>query len=377
MPATEKTLEDLVPPSCELLGLGEPTHLEPAFARHRNELFEQLATLTDLGFRSFAIESDRIAGLAVDDYVREGVGTLDSVMSEGFSHEFGKVPANRTLVAWLRDHNEGRPPAERISFHGFDFQTETVNAPSPRTYLEHARDFLKLDLDIAGVAGDDEKWHRTESIMDSTKSPGRSAEAARLRAIAEDLRTALNSRDRSHPAWHRARLHLEAGIDLLRYHRQSAEQMDETRRICRLSAMRDGIMAKNLLDIRERESHRGPTLVYAHNRHLQKNFAQMTMGPYNVTWPPAGALIAPILGDRYAFIAGSLGSSSAIELGEPPAGTYEAALQRPDGKWSLTTVPELGSAQTRTDTNPMQGYFPLDTETLDQADALLHVTGPR
>src|SRR5689334_8339564 len=69
-------------PSCDLLALGEPTHLEPAFGRIRNELFGQLA---EHGFRSIALETDRVAALAVNDFVQDGVGTCDAVMTEGFS----------------------------------------------------------------------------------------------------------------------------------------------------------------------------------------------------------------------------------------------------------------------------------------------------
>ncbi|MFD0723485.1 hypothetical protein [Streptomyces globosus] len=79
-------IREFVPASCGLLGLGEPTHLEPAFGWVRNDLFEQLA---GVGFRSVALEIDRVAALAVDDYVRKGRGTLDAVMREGFSHGWG------------------------------------------------------------------------------------------------------------------------------------------------------------------------------------------------------------------------------------------------------------------------------------------------
>ncbi|MET0994597.1 MAG: erythromycin esterase family protein, partial [Mycobacterium sp.] len=42
-------------------------------------------------------------------------------------------------------------------------------------------------------------------------------------------------------------------------------------RFARLTGLRDAMMADNLLDIAAREARRGPTLVFAHNRHLQKH----------------------------------------------------------------------------------------------------------
>src|SRR5690606_14051683 len=108
--------------SADLLGFGEPTHLEPAFAWTRNELFAELA---GRGFRSIALESDRVAALVVDDYVRQGAGTLDEAMRAGFSHGFGELEANRQLVAWMREYNENRSAEDRLAFHGFDGSMET------------------------------------------------------------------------------------------------------------------------------------------------------------------------------------------------------------------------------------------------------------
>ncbi|MFE4480580.1 erythromycin esterase family protein, partial [Kitasatospora sp. NPDC056789] len=108
-------INDFVPPACELLGLGEPTHQEPAFGRVRNELF---ARLVDRGFRSIALETDRVAAFAVDAYVREGVGTLDSALEEGFTHGFGELEPNRRLVAWMREFNRDRASGAQLSFHG-------------------------------------------------------------------------------------------------------------------------------------------------------------------------------------------------------------------------------------------------------------------
>ena len=65
-----------------------------------------------------------MAGLIVDDFVQEGVGTLDEVLKEGFSHSFGTLEPNRELVAWMREYNEGRPPR-----NGWP---STASTPRPR-----------------------------------------------------------------------------------------------------------------------------------------------------------------------------------------------------------------------------------------------------
>ncbi|MGW5746157.1 erythromycin esterase family protein [Amycolatopsis sp. NPDC003861] len=328
---------DLTDFTAELLGLGEPTHFEPACAWLRNDLFARLA---EHGFRSIALETDRVAAL-----------------DGGFSHNLGDVAANQQLLKWLREYNE--TAEEPLTFHGFDAPTEMFSAPSPRTYLEHVRDYLGLDVDIAALTGDDERWSRSEAILDPAQSPGASPEARELRVIADDLLVALHAAaPRWDAAWERAKVHAVAGRGLLRYHAASAQPGDRDTRISRLAGMRAVLMAENLLDIRAIEAPRGPTLVFAHNGHLQRSGAG------------AGAIVGTLLGDRYAFVAGSLGRSEAIGLGEPAPDTYEGALQRGTETWRLAAVP---AGRERTDTKPERGYFGLDAALLENATAVWHI----
>ncbi|WP_327728945.1 MULTISPECIES: erythromycin esterase family protein [unclassified Streptomyces] len=385
-------IRDFVTPSCDLLALGEPTHQEPAFARVRNELFAQLV---DQGFRSIALETDRVPALAVDAHVQEGAGDFDEVMSEGIAFGRGELAPNRQLITWMREYNRTRPPAERLAFHGIDAEMENMSAPSPRRYLEHARAYLAREagpvsplalasdsaVDIASLAGDDERWSRTEAVMDPAMSLGATAEAETLRCLADDLLTEFHARApeliaaTSRAEWFRAKAHLTAGLGLLRYHRQLAQPVEESTRISRLLATRDALMVENLLDIRTLEAGRGPTLVFAHNVHLQRSRSHMRMrDDLDLHWYGAGAVLGPLVGERYAFIAGSLGRSEALGLTDPAPDTYEAALQRRTTTWSLTPAPEPTSARTRTHPSAQQSrYFPLDEATLDGAAGVLHI----
>jgi erythromycin esterase-like protein len=378
-------ISGFVPASCDLLAIGEPTHQEPAFALVRNNLFAQLA---GQGFRSIALETDRVAALIVNDYVQDGVGDLDAVLRDGFSHGFGQLPGNRELVTWMREYNAARPPAQRLAFHGCDISTEMFSAPSPRRYLEYTRDYLgqAFDPEIADLAGDDERWSRVEAIMDPASSPGATAEARMLRCIADDLLTMLYMCTpeligaTSREDWFRAQAHVTAGLGLLRYHRQSAEPaQEENARISRLMVTRDALIAQNLLDLRLIEAQRGPTLVFAQNGHLQRNLCHWDLGGRELSWNSAGAIVSPLLGERYVFAAGSLGRSDAIGLGEPGSGTFEALLQRHFPAWGLTPAAGIATAartatpRTRTDITPQQGYFPLTQAGLDSADLILHI----
>ncbi|MFI6166610.1 erythromycin esterase family protein [Nocardia sp. NPDC051052] len=371
-----QNIRDFVPTPCDLVALGEPTHQEPACQLVRNQLFAQLV---DLGFRSIALETDRVAALTVDDFVRAGIGTLDAAMSAGFTHNFGNLDGNRQLVSWLREYNQHRPPDERIAFYGFDTQTENTSAPSPRRYLEYARGYLGLDLDLVSLLGDDELWSREEAILDATKSIGATAEAQRLRVVANDMLIALEARapelsaTTSHAEWRRARTYLTAGIGLLRYHRQAARQLELEARISLLSSTRDALMAQNLIDIRAIEAGRGATLVHAHNLHLRRHPGTMRVAGMVLDWVGVGAIIGALWGEQYTFIAGTLGRSDGLGIPEPEPGTYEGLLQSRIGTWGLAAAATVATSRTRAATPPERGYFPLDQATLDTADAVLHI----
>lgn len=260
---------------------------------------------------------------------------------------------------------------------------ETLSAPSPRAYLEHARDYMGLDLDIASLAGDDRRWSRAEAVMDPAMSIGATAEAGRLRAIADDMLVALYEKApkliaaTSRTEWSRAEIRLTAGLGLLRYHKRAAQRLEQGARISRLAATRDALMAQNLLAVRNAEERRGPTFVFAHITHLQRNPSHMRMADMELTWFGTGAIIASLLDERYVLVAGSLGRSDTIKLGEPEPDTFEGGMQGRITTWGLTPAAAIPSARRRADAVPEQGYFPLDQAILDTADAVLHVSdGP-
>ena len=357
-----------------LLAIGEPLHGEPAFPRLRNRILE---TLAGYGFRSIVIESDRAAGLAVDDYVQ---GRRDDVdLTSGISHGWGAHPATRELVDWLRDYNEKLPPDERIAFHGFDAPTEITGAPSPGPVLHELREYLGVPAsDLDRLVGDDSRWSAQEIMFDATRSPGRSPEAAALRGLAEDFRTQLYAdaprltKDTSMQAWNRARVLATTAIGLLTYHAAMAEPGTQSQRIGRLLAARDALMAQNLFDILALERDRGPVLAFAQNAHLQRHPSRWAT-PWDgedlaAQWNGAGSIVSPLLGDRYVYVAGSLGASGPVGVGQPEPGTYEERLGPETG-----IFPPPAGSDLRERVVGLLGYFPLDTDTIETCDAILHV----
>jgi erythromycin esterase-like protein len=382
------------PRSPEVLGVGEPTHGDPAFLSVRNRAF---TALVERGFRSIAIESDAVAALTVNAYVHDSGHDLDITMADGFSHGFDRLDANRELVTWMRAYNQTQTSDMTLAFYGFDGPFEMTYAASPRRYLEQLHTYLTSNLGAESVLdqrdaldrllGDDQRWSNPAAQMDAAQSVGASPEATALRAVANDLLTALHAyapdlvARSSLDDWHRAEVHGRAALGLLRYHAVAACQAPAAERTSRMLGVRDALMADNLLAIRAREQHRGPTLAFGHNRHLQRHPSTWRLADMDLHWSSAGGIIATLLGNRYTFITGSLGARTSLPVPTPAGDTFEGALQSAmldrcglfDGN-RLRSVERLKDLRSRTDVGPNQGYFPLDAETLDHCDAVIHLT---
>jgi erythromycin esterase-like protein len=353
-----------------LLGLGEARHFVGELGELRNDIFRHL--VVHEGYRAFAIESDCLMGLLVDDYITTGAGTLDDVMERGFSHLFGTAPANRDLVRWMRAYNEEHD--EELRFFGFDGPLEYW-AASPRQALTGLYDLLDGPLPGAvatretldTLLGPDDRWANEATAMDPSQSIGRSVDARRLRLIADDLVALLDTQtpQLSVEDRERAALYGRTATGLLRYHYWMAD--GSPARWTRLSALRDAMMAANLRTVAEN----GPALVFAANVHLQRNKSSMPFGDQMLEWWSAGAITATHLGDRYAFLASALGTAGDDA---PPPDTVEGILSTLPWDHSLVDARRLAAAITKRPAPRSShdfAYFPLDPAQLDMIDGVV------
>ncbi|MEV4805518.1 erythromycin esterase family protein [Nonomuraea sp. NPDC049421] len=368
----------LLPARPRLLALGEPTHGDETLLGLRNELVRRL--VEQEGYRCVAIESDCVKGLVVDDHVTSGAGNLSAVMAGGFSHGAGAAAGNRELVRWLRAYNRGRPAADRVRFAGFDAPMEMTHAASPRQALTALHAYLGAHADtgvlpetLDRLLGPDERWTDEQAIFDPSRSIGRSDAANELRLLADDLACLLDvhapglvaagGRD----AWERARLYARTATGLLRYHAQMAGAAPG--RVNAMMGLRDAMMAANLLALADR----GPTLVHAHNRHLQRQRSTVMLGELRVDWWSAGAQVARRLGDAYAFVATAVGTIHHEGVGAPPPDTVEGVLHAMPGDRFLIAGRELDATGLVPRDSPWYGYLPLTPADLTGSDALLYV----
>ncbi|MFI6364271.1 erythromycin esterase family protein [Nocardia sp. NPDC050630] len=351
-----------------LLALGEPTHGIEAFPLLRNEI---LAHLVERGYRSIVLESDFFAASVVDDYVDGSTTEIDEVLATGFSHGFGSVPGNRELVEWLRMHNAGRAPSDRVRFYGFEAPVEYAGAPGPRRALSTVNDYLPATLrpesvrDLDALFGEDSDWTNPAAMFDPAASIGESDRARALRIIADDLASALR---RAAPDLHAADptgfahavAHARTAQGLLRYH--AAMASSTTDRIALLLSVRAEMMAENLLAIVTQERQRGPSLVFAHNSHLQRTHGEMS-------WGSAGALVGLALGERYAVLATDANPDSAPD-------TLQGVLSEATTRRALFPTPALRAAlppSIGTGKPIVRGHIPLNPAELDGSDAVIFI----
>ncbi|MFI2781221.1 erythromycin esterase family protein [Streptomyces sp. ALB3] len=375
----------LLPTRPRLLALGEPTHGEDALLDLRNELFRQLVEQD--GYRTIAIESDCLRGLVVDDHIASGAGTLDEVMENGFSHGWGASPANRELVGWMRAYNDGRPASERLRFAGFDGPMEITAAESPRQALAALHGYLAARIGaellpctaetLDRLLGTDDRWTEPAAMLDPARSVGRSAEAGRLRLLADDMAALLDAQaphlieESSPDEWDRARLYGRTATGLLRYHHWMADASPA--RMTRLVALRDQMMARSLLAA----AARGPVFVHAHNSHLQREKSSMRMGGDLLEWWSAGALVSARLGAEYAFVATAVGTIRHRGVDTPSPDTVEGLLYGlPADRCVIDPqrlAAALGGMRPAARVSPWFGYSAFDPAHLADSDGIVFV----
>jgi erythromycin esterase-like protein len=357
-----RAIDELLTEPPALLALGEPTHGIKAFPLLRNEF---LGHLVERGYRSIVLETDIFAAAVVDDYVAGAPMDIDTVLATGFSHGFGAVPGNRELVEWLRAHNAGLAPRDRVRFHGFDAPVEFSGAPSPRRSLAAVIDHLRPESvrDLDTLLGDDTDWTNEAAMFDPAASIGDSERARALRIVADDLASALHrSAPGLQPAdYADAVAHARTAKGLLRYHAAMASPAPD--RVATMFSLRTEMMAENLLAIVAKEQRRGPSLVFAHNVHLQR--AQVS----GDNWWSAGALVALILGERYVFVATDANPNS-----EP--GTLQGMLAEATTRRALFPTPALRAALPPSigmGEPIVPGHLPLNPAELHGTDAVVFV----
>lgn len=124
-----------------IVALGESTHGTSEFVTHRHRISQYM--IEHLKFRTIALETNFSSAQAINDYILGGSGSgLTAVGAIS-----GWVYNNQEFVQfveWLRTYNNGRAPADKVTFYGFDAQSAEPGAKRVRSYIaEHESSYLQ------------------------------------------------------------------------------------------------------------------------------------------------------------------------------------------------------------------------------------------
>jgi erythromycin esterase len=378
--------------SVELLGFGEALHGGEDILILRNRIFKHL--VEKHCYSAIAIESSFSKARIVNDYVNSrGPASYEAVQDTGFSHDFGRLDANRELVEWMREYNADPSHHVKLQFYGFDSPTEMTRSDSPRQVLYFVLDYLASIDNARGkeyrkrideFLGQDSDWENPDAMMDPSKSIGQSPAANALRIETEDLISELRMRrpelvaksDESH--YLEAVQYATVARQLLNYHATLARKSEPGKRIIEGLGIRDMMMADNLDYIVSHERCRGKVLAFAHNSHLKRGKAQWQLGIELLTWWPAGAHLTEIFGSRYTVIGSAVGVSNDNGIGQPEAGTLEEQLTTvpgpvrfiPTHHGKMLPNSEINTLPTRSGSTKNFSYFALTPQSFTDFDWL-------
>ena len=391
-----EALMTLIGPAPVVL-LGEASHGTHEFYRERARITRRL--IEERGFGIVAVEADWPDAYRVNRWIR-GVGR-DGGPVEALD-DFRRFPRwmwrNRDvleLVEWLREHNDGRPPAERVGFYGLDLYSLFTSIEAVIGYLdqvdpEEARRARRRYACFDHYAEDSQAYgYATGRGLAQSCEDQAVRQLVELRQRAADLAV----RDGAIPA--DEFFYAEQNARLV----ANAEEYYRTMYRGRISSwnLRDEHMTDTLTALLEHFGRRGPAraVVWAHNSHLGDASATSMgdEGEWNV-----GQLARERYGEAVVLVGFTTHSgtvTAASDWDEPPrvkrvrpalAGSVEALLHDAlggDGLIPIRGRPETADALAgrrleraigviyRPETERASHYFEADAAA--QFDAVVHL----
>jgi erythromycin esterase len=300
--------------NARVVALGEAGHGAAEPLVFRNRLLEYL--VWEKGFTAIAIESGIVEGRVVHDWVRGGRGDLDDVMARGFSNGFERFPQNRSLVSWLRKHNEEDGGGGRVDFYGFDIPANpAVPSRDPRVALEAALAYLTgVDGQAAAV------FRERLDPLRAALAPLETGDYARMGATERDALTAtinelIDVLERhegeytaaSSPPDYAWALRSAVGARQIDNFLRAKPGNRGERRADRDDS-RDRAIADNIEWILRQQGPGGKLLVFAATYHIS---AAPVTTPDSLPYPVAGTYLRERLGDGLVTIGNVQGGGSA------------------------------------------------------------------
>ncbi|WP_053367887.1 erythromycin esterase family protein [Bacillus sp. FJAT-27245] len=117
----------------KILGMGEATHGTKEFFQMKHRMYEFL--VEEMGYRAFAIEAEFGIHKIINDYILNGNGSMEDVISAMVMWPWSTQEV-ADMIDWMKEYNQNPNNIENIRFYGFDMQGVNSTVANIQAYLE-------------------------------------------------------------------------------------------------------------------------------------------------------------------------------------------------------------------------------------------------
>lgn len=258
-----------IPEKTRIVALGEASHGNVEFQQLKLSLFQNL--VENDGVRAFALEGDYGGCEYVNRYIHDGEGTArQAAAAIGFA--IYRTDEMADLISYMRKYNETAKDGDDLRFYGFDMQRWSYNLQ----YLIEACEKAGIDVTELKKLEDTEEQHSEYDVEQQSKV---------ITEIKEELQKS-DVKDIAQ-ADHLADTLLQ-NISFGKVFNSALEG----------NALRDKLMAENVMWILSMEEQRGNSCIFisGHNGHIERS------GNYGTDNRVMGNILSDELGEEYFAI---------------------------------------------------------------------------
>lgn len=341
--------------TARIAALGEGTHGTREFFRLKHRLIRHL--VVEHGFRAICFEADFAASLAIDQYIRHGVGDPREALQDLHLWPWA-VESVLELLEWLQSFNQGR--SDKVRFVGIDVQYTTGSVSWLRELLDRVAPTFLAEIEPALDAMDDEGMPATTAGTPPMDFDQAQSALPEIRSQLASLEEMLSAEERTVAEQHLTVI--EQGLAYRKELATLATERDDATARAWLLEYRDQAMAETVDWVLEHLADR--VVLWAHDAHINRE-KQVIRGT-DIQAPSMGALLADRWADDYYAVGFTFGRGSfqalqsvgsdddsttqyklaKQELDGPLPGTIEASLDRLDQR---VAVVDLRSASGNAD----------------------------
>lgn len=258
-----------IPEKTKIVALGEASHGNVEFQQLKLSLFQNL--VENEGIRAFALEGDYGGCEYVNRYIHGGEGTArQAAAAIGFA--IYRTDEMADLISYMRKYNETAKDGDDLRFYGFDMQRWSYNLQ----YLIEACEKAGIDVTELKKLEDTEEQHSEYDVEQQSKVITKIKEELQKTDV-KDIAQADHLADT-----------LLQNISFGKVFNSALEG----------NALRDKLMAENVMWILSMEEQRGNSCIFisGHNGHIERS------GNYGTDNRVMGNILSDELGEGYFAI---------------------------------------------------------------------------